>query len=64
VVWCVPWFLSACWAAIGLAVVGYGDIGACISLSSSIPTGTDTNKGAGSRPIKFGSSSTSYLAGS
>ncbi|PMD39780.1 hypothetical protein L207DRAFT_634295 [Hyaloscypha variabilis F] len=28
VVWCVPWFLSACWAAIGLAVVGYGDIGA------------------------------------
>ncbi|KAG4430336.1 hypothetical protein IFR05_014189 [Cadophora sp. M221] len=28
VVWVVPWFLSLLWAAIGLAVVGYGNIGA------------------------------------
>jgi hypothetical protein len=37
VVWIFPWFLSVLWAAIGLAVVGYGDIGACeLSLSSLI----------------------------
>ena len=28
-VWCIPWFLSILWAAVGLGVVGYGDIGAC-----------------------------------
>ncbi|KAF4635556.1 hypothetical protein G7Y89_g2542 [Cudoniella acicularis] len=28
IVWIFPWFLSALWAAIGLVVVGYGDIGA------------------------------------
>ncbi|KAH6709241.1 G protein-coupled glucose receptor regulating Gpa2-domain-containing protein [Leptodontidium sp. MPI-SDFR-AT-0119] len=28
VIWIVPWFLSLLWAAIGLAVVGYGNIGA------------------------------------
>ncbi|KAH6675579.1 G protein-coupled glucose receptor regulating Gpa2-domain-containing protein [Halenospora varia] len=28
VIWAFPWFLSTLWAAIGLAVVGYGDIGA------------------------------------
>lgn len=29
VIWVLPWTLSLLWAAIGLAVVGYGDIGAC-----------------------------------
>jgi len=28
VLWILPWFLSVLWAAIGLGVVGYGDIGA------------------------------------
>ncbi|KAH7364191.1 G protein-coupled glucose receptor regulating Gpa2-domain-containing protein [Rhexocercosporidium sp. MPI-PUGE-AT-0058] len=28
VIWIIPWFLSLLWAAIGLAVVGYGNIGA------------------------------------
>ncbi|KAG4413674.1 hypothetical protein IFR04_013178 [Cadophora malorum] len=28
VIWVIPWFLSLLWAAIGLAVVGYGNIGA------------------------------------
>ncbi|KAH8754280.1 G protein-coupled glucose receptor regulating Gpa2-domain-containing protein [Hyaloscypha finlandica] len=28
VVWGLPWFLSILWAAIGLGMVGYGDIGA------------------------------------
>jgi hypothetical protein len=31
VVWGLPWFLSILWAAIGLGMVGYGDIGACMS---------------------------------
>jgi hypothetical protein len=29
IIWGLPWFLSILWAAIGLGVVGYGDIGAC-----------------------------------
>ncbi|KAK2013963.1 hypothetical protein LZ32DRAFT_603907 [Colletotrichum eremochloae] len=28
VIWALPWFFSVLWASIGLAVVGYGDIGA------------------------------------
>ena len=40
VLWVLPWFFSVLWAAIGLVVVGYGDIGACEShLSSSLPFG-------------------------
>lgn len=31
VLWMLPWFFSTLWAAIGLGVVGYGDIGACKS---------------------------------
>jgi hypothetical protein len=27
--WCLPWGVSGLWAAIGLGVIGYGDIGAC-----------------------------------
>lgn len=33
IVWFVPWSLSSLWAAIGLAAVGYGDIGACKATS-------------------------------
>lgn len=29
VIWGLPWGLSAVWAAIGLGVSGYGNIGAC-----------------------------------
>lgn len=29
VVWAVPWVLSLLWATLGLALAGYGDIGAC-----------------------------------
>jgi hypothetical protein len=29
ITWVLPWVLSTMWASIGLAVVGYGDIGAC-----------------------------------
>jgi hypothetical protein len=36
VMWAFPWFLPALWAAIGLAVVGYGDIGACKSSQISL----------------------------
>lgn len=27
--WLLPWGLSALWAALGLGLIGYGDIGAC-----------------------------------
>lgn len=30
ILWLLPWFFSALWAALGLAIVGYGDIGACM----------------------------------
>lgn len=36
IVWIIPWFLSLLWAAIGLAVVGYGDIGACQFLQTYV----------------------------
>jgi hypothetical protein len=29
VLWILPWLFSVLWAAVGLGVVGYGDIGAC-----------------------------------
>lgn len=36
-VWAIPWFLSTLWAGIGLAVVGYGDIGAwCWFVSDTV----------------------------
>ncbi|KAL5349678.1 hypothetical protein ACLOAV_004708 [Pseudogymnoascus australis] len=36
-IWVIPWFLSTLWASIGLAVVGYGDIGAwCWFVSDTV----------------------------
>lgn len=29
VLWLLPWGFSALWAALGLGIAGYGDIGAC-----------------------------------
>lgn len=34
IVWSLPWGLSALWAALGLGIAGYGDIGACKQLFS------------------------------
>ena len=36
ITWTLPWLLSILWAAIGLAVVGYGDIGACKFVNATI----------------------------
>lgn len=36
IIWILPWLLSILWAAIGLAVVGYGDIGACKFMNTTI----------------------------
>jgi hypothetical protein len=33
---CLPWGFSVLWAAIGLAVAGYGNIGACKSSSDNV----------------------------
>lgn len=29
VLWCLPWGFSTLWAALGLGIAGYGNIGAC-----------------------------------
>lgn len=36
ILWMLPWGLSALWAALGLIIAGYGDIGACTSLLAYI----------------------------
>jgi hypothetical protein len=30
ILWALPWLFATAWAAIGLGVVGYGNIGACM----------------------------------
>jgi hypothetical protein len=37
VVYSVPWLLSCTWAAVGLGVAGYGNIGACKSAPAVLP---------------------------
>jgi hypothetical protein len=66
--WMLPWGLSALWAALGLIITGYGDIGACTSNPSYFPIHiliffprytsfmTDILQGAGSHPTESASS--------
>lgn len=34
--WCVPWFLSILWAALGVGLDGYSNIGACKWMGTGI----------------------------
>jgi hypothetical protein len=74
--WCLPWGVSGLWAAIGLGVIGYGNIGACkCCLFSTLPifqfrccplrtcATTNPTKGAGSPQTRQVSSLISSLDG-